>query len=141
MSNLTNIVIENWWVLLVIFAIGIVIGNYFNIFMNLPDNEKIEKIIQWLVWAVSVAEKKYGSGTGKLKLQEVYSMFVAQFPALSNQVTFEKFSEWVDEALKKFHEIADNNEKIKEIINPDLAPAKVEENVKEEKVEESTEEK
>lgn len=46
-----------------------------------------------------MAEKDLGSGTGQLKLRQVYSMAIDKFHWVARIVTFEQFSLWVDEAL------------------------------------------
>lgn len=70
----------------------------------------------WLVWAVSEAEKMYGSGTGKLKLREAYNLFIGKFPFFSSLITFTVFEEWVDEALKTMRRMIETNGEIKDII-------------------------
>ena len=61
-------------------------------------NEK-NKIREWLLLAVSEAEKELGSGTGQKKLKKVYACFTERFPVVSFLVSFETFSGWVDAAL------------------------------------------
>lgn len=68
-------------------------------FVKLDKETKIANIKQWLKLAVVEAEKALGSGTGQLKLRYVYDLAVKQFPWIVTLVTFEIFSEWVDEAL------------------------------------------
>lgn len=75
----------------------------------------LNKIKQWLLWAVTEAEKEFGSGTGKLKLAKVYDMFVERFPKLQAIVPFTVFSKLVDEALELMQAMLENN-KIKEIV-------------------------
>ena len=47
------------------------------------------KVREWLLWAVTTAEKEYGSGTGQIKLRAVYDLFLAKFPKLSIFVSFD----------------------------------------------------
>lgn len=70
----------------------------------------------WLVWAVSEAEKVLGSGTGQLKLRLVYDMAVARFPILAKLMPFKVFSNMVDAALKIMNEMIKNNASIAEAI-------------------------
>lgn len=70
----------------------------------------------WLVWAVSEAEKVLGSGTGQLKLRLVYDMAVARFPILAKLIPFKLFSNMVDAALKIMNEMIKNNASIAEAI-------------------------
>lgn len=91
-------------VVVAIALIGSVIG-----FIKLPSGTKIANLKEWLKWAVTEAERQLGSGTGQLKLRLVYDMAIKQFPWISQIVTFESFSEWVDEALDWMREqLADN---------------------------------
>lgn len=70
----------------------------------------------WLVWAVSEAEKMLGSGTGQLKLRYVYDAAVVRFPILAKIIPFTMFSKMVDAALVVMHEMIENNVKIAETI-------------------------
>ena len=72
----------------------------------------IKKVKAWLLWAVCEAEKALGSGTGKLKLVTVYSMFIERFPQFSKIMPFSLFSKLVDEALETMREWLENNEAI-----------------------------
>lgn len=75
----------------------------------------IDKIREWLLLAVSDAEREYGSGTGKLKLVRVYDRFIEKFPKLQAIVPFALFSWLVDEALGVMRKMLEN-EKIAELI-------------------------
>lgn len=75
-----------------------------------------QKVKNWLVFAVSVAERELGSGTGQLKLRRVYNQFVIQFPKLSMIISFTRFSELVDDALEIMKKMLEN-EKIANIIS------------------------
>jgi len=112
-------IFQNWYLIVISLAIGIVIGYKVYQFKKLPKDVKIDNVIKFLVWAVGRAEEKYGSGTGKYKLQEVYAMFIQYMPDLALTIPFETFSDWVDKALKEFNKIM-LNDKIKNIINPDM---------------------
>ena len=74
------------------------------------------KSIQWLIWAVSAAEKELGSKTGQLKLRRVYDWYVEKFPWLSAIVPFVIFSKWVDKALTTMRRWVDNKTPIGEYI-------------------------
>jgi len=67
------------------------------------------KVREWLIWAVTRAEKELGGGTGQLKLRQVYDWFVTKFPALSAVLPFKVFSAWVDAALEKMKAMLSNN--------------------------------
>ena len=66
------------------------------------------KVIEWLKYAVAEAEKALGSGTGQLKLHQVYDWFCQQFPKLAAILPFKVFSAWVDIALETFDDWLSN---------------------------------
>ena len=108
---------EYWYLVIAIIAIismaSITIYNWF----KMPDNEQIEQVKQWLLYAVAKAEKELGSGTGQIKLRYVYNMFITKFPAIALFLTFEEFSNLVDEALQELQELIDKNSSIEALIN------------------------
>ena len=69
----------------------------------------IDKIRNWLLWAVIQAEKEFGGGTGKLKLAMVYDMFIAKFPKLQTIIPYALYSTLVDEALVVMREMLKND--------------------------------
>lgn len=75
------------------------------------------RAIEWLKYAVAIAEQELGSGTGQLKLRTVYDMFIDKFPGFSTIVPFKLFSYWVDIALKWFKKQLDTNTSVKELID------------------------
>lgn len=70
------------------------------------------KVKEWLKWEVIESEKYLGSGTGQLKLHDVYDSFVVTFPLFSRLVPFAVFSGLVDVALKWMREQLEKNPKI-----------------------------
>lgn len=66
---------------------------------NKTADQKIAALKEWLRYAVFRAEKELGSGTGQLKLRVVYDMAIEKFPWLVKIVSFEMFSDYVDDAL------------------------------------------
>ncbi len=68
------------------------------------------------MWAVTEAEKDLGGGTGKLKLRQVYDLFVTRFPWLAKIVSFELFSGMVDDALEEMREMLAQNKAVKELV-------------------------
>ena len=74
--------------------------------------EKYEQVRGWLLQAVILAEKEYGSGTGKMKLSSVYDSFCHALPWIAKTLTFEAFSEYVDDALEEAKDILSKNEAI-----------------------------
>ena len=79
---------------------GIAAGSAIYAFVKMSKEQKIANLKQWLRYAVVMAEKELGSGTGQLKLRYVYNAAVNKFPWIVSVVSFEVFSAWVDEALE-----------------------------------------
>lgn len=112
-----DFLLNNWYMIVVgILLIILLIFWIVDLFKH-PSKIDIEKIKQWLLWAVALAEKELGSGTGQLKLRYVYDMFISKFPSfITNYITFEKFSQLVDEALAKMNELIKQNIQIHDYI-------------------------
>lgn len=72
-----------------------------------------EKVKEWLKYAVTLAEKELGSGTGQLKLRQVYDWFVDTFPVFSKILPFAIFSKMVDGALEWLRIELEKNNNIK----------------------------
>lgn len=66
----------------------------------------------WLVWAVSEAERALGNGTGQLKLRYVYDAAVVRFPIMAKLIPFAAFSKMVDAALDVMRDMVENNTNI-----------------------------
>lgn len=112
MKDFLNFFIENWYfivtaIVMVVMA-GVICWNFF----KLPTKEQIGKIKEWLLYAVTEAEKELGGGTGQLKLRQVYDLFVQRFPAVAAVISFDTFSGWVDEALEQMREMLAKNENV-----------------------------
>lgn len=75
-----------------------------------------KNIIEWLVCFCAEAEMTYGSGTGYLKLRDVYAEFVREYPVLSSVLPFNVFSALVDSALKLLKEKLAENKAINDIV-------------------------
>lgn len=73
-------------------------------------------IIEWLVCFCAEAEMTYGSGTGYLKLRDVYAEFVKTYPVVSAVMPFNAFSSLVDKALKHLKEKLAENKAISDIV-------------------------
>lgn len=112
-------IIDNWTLLVVIGAALIVVFIWFKRFTNLPSEEQQEKIKQWLLYAVISAEREYKSGTGRLKLAYVWSLFLDKYPSLAPVVPFEVFSKWVDEVLVQMRRLLEENKDIEEYVKGD----------------------
>lgn len=109
-------IIENWPVIVAVIAVVAVAAVAVARFVGLPTDAQLSKVREWLLWAVTEAEKDLGGGTGKLKLRQVYDLFVTRFPWLAKLVSFELFSDMVDEALEQMREMLDTNEAVKEFV-------------------------
>ena len=75
-----------------------------------------KNITEWLVCMCAEAEMTYGSGTGYLKLRDVYAEFVKAYPLIGVIMPFEYFSSLVDKALKHLKEKLAENEAICEVV-------------------------
>ena len=93
----------------------ILLGGVIAAFINEKKTAK-----EWLVLAVSEAEKAFGGGLGELKLREVHSKFVALHPTLAKLITFERFKKWVDKALEQMKIMLTNNDKVAEYIGVEV---------------------
>lgn len=111
-SNIIDTAIDYGWIIfaaavvLVIVVIGIIK------FFRTPREEQLKKVREWLLLAVITAEQKFGSETGVIKLRFVYDLFVSKFPWIAKILSFDKFSELVDEALDKMRLLLEENPKI-----------------------------
>lgn len=108
--------LENWYLFVAAIAAACVIGVVIGKFLQLPGSAQIEKCKEWLLWAVTQAEKELGGGTGKLKLRAVYDLFVQRFPAVAKAISFETFMLWVDEALEEMREMLKTNKDVKALV-------------------------
>lgn len=101
------------WAILAVAVIAIVLGViYAYRFVKLPPEQQLDKVQQWLLWAVVSAERELGGGTGELKLRSVYDLFVARFPWLAKLISFECFADMVDDALGEMETLLAENKDI-----------------------------
>lgn len=105
--------IENWYIILAAMALGALAVVAVVRFFRLPREKQMENVRQWLLGAVTAAEKELGGGTGKLKLRQVYDLFVTRFPWLARIVPFDLFSSMVDDALEDMREMLKTNQAVK----------------------------
>ena len=103
-------IVENWFVIVGLIAVCAAGGYAVYVFVKMPSDKQLNKVREWLLYAVTKAEKELGAGTGKLKLRYVYDMFVARFEWLAKVITFEMFSMMVDEALEQMKAMLEQNE-------------------------------
>ena len=102
-------IIDYWYVILIVIIIiaGAVI--FARKFFSQPSEEQLAKVKEWLLWAVTEAERDLGGGTGKLKLRQVYDLFIVRFPWLVKVVPFALFGEMVDDALVEMRKLLETN--------------------------------
>lgn len=108
--------IENWFLIVGLIAIIALAVHVVYVFIKRPTTEQIKSVKEWLLYAVTEAEKAFGSGTGQLKLRYAYNMFIEKFSYLSKIITFEMFSGLVDEALKEMKHLLETNTEIKNYV-------------------------
>lgn len=111
--------INHWATILIVVIIGLKIGWDIAHFFDMPTEEKVAKIKGWLLQAVIMAEKEYGSGTGALKLSVVYAEFCEQLPWLAKMITFDTFSKYVDDVLESMRSMLESNKNIAQLVEDD----------------------
>lgn len=100
----------DYWPVLVAFVCGVVVCLLLAVkFSKEPTEAKIGMIKEWLLYAVTMAEKELGGGTGQIKLRYVWDMFIKTFPALAPLIPFEIFKALVDEALEEMRHLLETN--------------------------------
>lgn len=122
-----NWLIENWMVVFglavaVILAVLVVYR-----FFGMPTEKQKAKIKEWLIWACIEAEKALQSGTGQLKLRQVYDMFCAvpAFSWVAKLISFEMFSDWVSDALVTVKQMLVSNEALATYVYGENADAEI----------------
>lgn len=111
-----NFITENWFVIVAGAASAACAGYAVYTFVKMPSSKQLNKVREWLLYAVTKAEKELGGGTGQLKLRYVYDMFVARFTWLAKVITFDMFSMMVDEALDKMKEMLEKNTAVQKLV-------------------------
>ena len=115
-----DFLMENWFMILAFSAIIVVAALAVYRFFKLPTEEQLDNLRAWLLGAVTEAERELGGGTGQLKLRQVYDLFVARFPWLAKVITFNTFSDMVDDALVEMRELLEKNEAVQAYVAGDL---------------------
>ena len=87
------------------------------VFVKMPSDKQLNKVREWLLYAVTKAEKELGGGTGQIKLRYVYDMFVARFAWLARVISFEAFSMMVDEALERMKKMLESNKAMQTLVS------------------------
>lgn len=112
-----NYIVENWFVLVGLMAVVAAGGYATYVFVKMPSDKQLSKVKEWMLYAVTKAEKELGGGTGQIKLRYVYDMFVARFAWLAKTISFEMFSMMVDEALDKMKTMLESNKAMQELVS------------------------
>ncbi len=109
-------ILNNWY--LIVGAIAFLAVGVYELyrFYGLPTSEQLAKVREWLVYAVTIAEKELGAGTGQIKLRYVYDLFLNKFPWLAKLLSFEGFSKMVDEALEDMKHLIATNDHVNEFV-------------------------
>lgn len=125
--DILGFIMSNWLtIILSIAALAVFVVKVVQ-FVRSPSDKQIENLKEWLKLAVTEAEAALGSGTGQLKLRDVYDMAVEKFPWVGEFITFETFSTWVDEALEWMNNQLESNEKVKAyVVDGTITPTKTE---------------
>ena len=108
--------IDNRYIILAVLTVLAAAGAAGYRYFNLPGEAQLTKVREWLLWAVTGAEKELGGGTGKLKLRQVYDLFVTRFSWLARIISCDLFSAMVDDALEDMREMLKNNRAVKELV-------------------------
>lgn len=122
-----NWLIENWYLVVAGLAVVAVMLYLVSDASNMPDEEQKKKIHEWLVWACIEAERALQSGTGQLKLREVWNLFCAvpAFTWVAKVISFETFSGWVSAALAEVKQMIISNDSLAEYVYGDKKEAEV----------------
>lgn len=121
--------IENWFLIVALLSCGVVGICFVFRFLGMPTEKQKKKVREWLVWACIEAERALQSGTGQLKLREVWNLFCAvpAFTWVARIISFEKFSDWVSDALYEVKQMLISNKTLAEYVyGKDNADAEVE---------------
>ena len=114
--NITQILSDNLPLFAAVFVI-LILAAWLYIFLTRPSDEQTAAVKEWLLFAVTNAERDLGGGTGKLKLRQVYDLFIQRFPYIARWISFDLFSEWVDEALDEMKRLLTSNQAMRDYIN------------------------
>lgn len=94
-----TVLLGNWELILLLVLVIFCFAFKFSQFLKTPSEKRQELMLVWLVQAVTIAEKKFGSKTGKVKLSYVYHLFLDKYGVLGMFVTQEVFEALVDKAI------------------------------------------
>jgi hypothetical protein len=111
-----EMIIENWALIVAVLALSAACVLAVARFVQLPSAAQLEKVQNWLLLAVSEAERELGGGTGELKLRLVYDKFLGKFPWLAKVIPFKRFVAMVRKALEEMEAVLADNPKVREYV-------------------------
>lgn len=111
-----NFVCNYWSLIILAIVVVVIIVEAIIKFSKMPSDKQEAKIKECLLSWVVAAEKDLGSGTGKIKLSTVYSLFCTTFPIIKNFVSLEKFNDYVDEALEEMRKLLGSNKSLNQLV-------------------------
>lgn len=122
-----NWLVDNWYLVVAGLALLAFVIYCIYTFFGMPTEKQIAKVKEWLIWACIEAEKALQSGTGQLKLRQVYDMFCAvpAFTWVAKIISFETFSDWVSDALATVKEMLATNKSLAKYVYGDNAEKEV----------------
>lgn len=59
-------IVENWFVIVGLIAVCAAGGYAVYVFVKMPSDKQLNKVREWLLYAVTKAEKELGGGTGQI---------------------------------------------------------------------------
>ena len=127
MKTVLEYITENWFLLVALAAMFGVSVLAVCRFAGLPTEKQAEKIKEWLIWACIEAEKELQSGTGQLKLRNVYNKFctIGIFSVAAKLISFETFSKWVSDALEVSKKMLKSNKNLAVYVYGDKADEEI----------------
>lgn len=123
-----ELLIENWFLITAAVAVVVSLICLIFRFFGMPTEKQAKKVKEWLIWACVEAERALQSGTGQIKLREVYNLFCAvpAFTWVARVISFDQFSVWVSDALLEVKQMLISNKVLAEYVYGDNAAEEVE---------------
>lgn len=115
-----NQLIDYWYIIIALIVLLIIVGSVVYAYLKSPSSEQMQKVKAWLLFAVTQAEIELGQGTGQLKLRFVYDLFISKFTWISRIISFDMFSDLVDDALDEMREMLKNNPAALNLVEMDV---------------------
>lgn len=103
--------VDNWYIIFTFLCAAVLCIIRIVQFVGYPTERKKEEIKNRLLEYITQAELALGSGTGELKLAQVYNYFCEAYPYTKKWFTLEQFNDLVDEVLPTMRDILKNIDK------------------------------